>query len=209
MKSIVKQSAALLVVLIAASFAQAESIMDKKIAGGQRLYDKMLESKVDQNELKKALTYFDANQSKFTNQRYIVLIDYGIRSKDERFFMFDTQTGQWAKYLVAHGRGSGGAVAAKFSNKNESKMTSLGFYKTAETYSGKHGYSLRLDGLSSTNSNARKRAIVIHSANYVTQEWANSRDMVGRSEGCPALDPRVSKKIISLIKEGAMIYAFN
>jgi hypothetical protein len=208
MKSIVSKSVAFVVVLVAVSFAQAESIMDKKV-GGKRLYDIMLNSKVDQNALKKALTYFDANKSKFKNQRYITLIDFGTRSEDERFYVFDTNNGQWAKYLVAHGKGSGAAVAAKFSNKPESRMSSLGVYRTAETYTGKHGYSLRLDGLSSTNSNARKRAIVIHPAKYVTQEFANKRDMVGRSWGCPALDPRVSKKIINLIKNGSMIYAFN
>jgi hypothetical protein len=81
-------------------------------------------------------------------------------------------------------------------------MSSLGFYLTAETYNGEHGYSLRLDGLSSTNSNARERAIVIHAADYVAPG-----EKIGRSWGCPAVEPRYHQQIIDELKEGALIYA--
>ena len=70
-----------------------------------------------------------------------------------------------------------------------SKMTSLGTYVTAETYYGKHGLSLRLDGLDKENSRARERAIVIHGADYVTPD----RTKMGRSWGCPALERKVAE----------------
>ena len=76
--------------------------------------------------------------------------------------------------VVSHGRNSGQLMAESFSNKPESYKSSLGFFKTAETYFGKHGYSLRIDGLEKgINDQARNRAIVIHGADYAKEEFAD------------------------------------
>jgi hypothetical protein len=115
------------------------------------------------------------------------------------------QSGDVEPYLTAHGRNSDtdfDGYATKFSNTSGSKMSSVGFYLTAETYYGDNGYSLRLDGLSSTNSNARSRAIVIHGASYVREAV-----LIGRSYGCPALEVRYAADVINTIKGGALIYA--
>ena len=83
------------------------------------------------------------------------------------------------------------------------KMSSLGFYKTAETYKGKHGYSLKLDGLEhGINHRARRRYIVMHGAKYVSA--AN----VGRSWGCPAVPMKLTKPIIDLIKKGSCLFIY-
>lgn len=94
-----------------------------------------------------------------------------------------------------------------FSNKHKSRKSSLGFFKTAETYRGKHGYSLRLDGIEkSINDNARDRAIVIHGADYVSRVFIKKYGRLGRSWGCPALPIEKTKKIIDLISGGTCLF---
>jgi hypothetical protein len=155
--------------------------------------------------LSRALNYYDANQARIANKRYVVVIDFSQHNSKKRFYLIDMGSGDVVGYLTAHGKNSDpdfDGYATKFSNTPDSLMTSLGPYLTAETYYGEHGYSLRLDGLSSTNSNARKRAIVIHGASYVT-----NAPLIGRSYGCPALDMDYYSEVISMIKGGALIYA--
>jgi hypothetical protein len=111
--------------------------------------------------------------------------------------------------LVSHGRGSGVTMATSFSNLPESNRSSLGLYRTAETYSGKHGYSLRLDGLEpGINDKARERAIVMHAADYVNQAAAKKQGYLGRSLGCPAVRPEVAKKVIDAVKGGNLLFAY-
>ena len=160
---------------------------------------------VPQKMLKTALDYFDKNQNTIPNKRFVSLIDYKQHNSKERLFIIDMESGRVEAYLVAHGKNSDidfDGYATEFSNTNDSLMSSLGFYLTAETYFGANGYSMRLDGLSSTNSNARMRAIVLHGADYVAPG-----SKIGRSFGCPAVEPRYSQLIIDEIKEGSLLYA--
>lgn len=162
------------------------------------------ENLVPQELLVKTLNYFETNKSKIKNQDYIVVIDYKQHSSKERFYLIDTQSGVVETYLVAHGKGSdpnSSGNASKFSDVEGSLMSSLGYFLTGETYEGSNGFSLKLDGLSSTNLNARSRAIVIHGAEYVTP------GSVGRSWGCPALDMRYYEEVIDKIKGGALVYS--
>ncbi|MGZ3789569.1 MAG: murein L,D-transpeptidase catalytic domain family protein [Bacteriovorax sp.] len=155
--------------------------------------------------LNKAINYFDTHKAKIRNQNQIAVIDFSQHSSKERFYIIDMSSGRVDRYQVAHGKNSDpdyDGYATKFSNQPGSEMSSQGFYLTAETYEGAHGYSLKLDGLSTTNSNVRSREIVIHPANYV-QPGAKA----GRSWGCPAVDPRYSVEIIDRIKGGTLIYA--
>lgn len=102
----------------------------------------------------------------------------------------------------------GGAGRPPVLQSDEFRQSSLGVYRTAETYQGKHGYSLRLDGLSpGKNSNARKRAIVVHGADYASPRHLQKFDKLGRSWGCPALPREQSRAIIDTIKGGSVIYA--
>ena len=144
------------------------------------------QNQVPDQALKEAVLYFHANQSNFANKNIISVIDFDQSSKKPRFFVINLKTGAVWAMTVSHGTGSDrnhDSYAESFSNVSGSQATSIGFYKTAETYQGSNGYSLRLDGLSRTNSNARVRAIVIHGAAYV-----QDREVIqGRSWGCPAL----------------------
>ena len=155
--------------------------------------------------LSTTLSYFDKNISSIPNKKFIGIIDFKLHNSKERFYIIDMETGHVEKYLVAHGKNSDPhftGFASKFSNTNDSNMSSLGFYLTAETYSGIHGLSLRLDGLSATNSNARLRALVIHSADYVAPG-----DKIGRSFGCPAVESRFHELIIDQLKAGSLLFA--
>ncbi len=121
-------------------------------------------------------------------------------------FIVDMRSGKVTKLHVAHGSGSdpkNKGVPTRFSNRVNSKASSLGFYRAAEPYKGKHGLSVRLDGLSSTNSRARERAVVVHGAKYVY----DSDIKPGRSAGCLAVSMSWHKAVANMIKDGSIIYA--
>jgi len=153
----------------------------------------------------RAVREYESRQSQISNRRYAVIIDFSQHSSKKRFYLFDLSNGSVSKHNTSHGKNSdknNDGWAESFSNTSGSLQSSLGFYTTSGTYQGKYGYSMRLDGRDSTNSNARSRAIVVHPATYVK----DSTSYAGRSWGCPALDPAVSTSIINKIKGGAMFY---
>ena len=132
-------------------------------------------------------------------------------SKKQRLWVIDLKNNIILfQSLVAHGRNSGNEFAGKFSNNPQSYQSSLGFYATGETYYGKHGYSLRLDGLEKEiNNNARKRAIVIHGADYVSENFIKQNGRLGRSLGCPSLPMNISKEIIDTIKNKSGLFVYH
>jgi len=144
------------------------------------------------------------------NKKIITIIDFSKPSVQERFFVIDLDNKQVLyKALVAHGKNSGENLAESFSNDSKSLKSCLGFFLTAETYIGKHGYSLRLNGLEpGINDNARNRSIVIHGADYVSADFVNQHRRLGRSWGCPALPINCSKEIIDKISNGICLFVF-
>jgi hypothetical protein len=147
----------------------------------------------------------------FKKKDILTIIDYSKPSSEKRFYVIDLGNKKLIyNCLVAHGKNSGEEMATVFSNKPESLKSSLGFFLTAETYVGDNGYSLRLDGLEKgINDSARLRDIVIHGADYVSQKFIDENGRLGRSWGCPALPPEVSKEIIDLISEGSCLYIYG
>lgn len=142
---------------------------------------------------------------------FLTLIDFSLSSNNKRLWVIDMKNKTILFHsLVAHGRNTGNEFAQHFSNKPESHQSSLGFYTTAETYFGKHGYSLRLDGLEKgINSNARDRAIVIHGADYVSDHFIQQQGRLGRSFGCPSLPEELSKEIIDTIKDKSCLFIYH
>ena len=141
----------------------------------------------------------------------LTIIDYSLPSSSKRFIVLDLRHEKLLSHTyVAHGKNSGELYATQFSNENESKMSSLGFYKTGETYCGKHGYSLRLHGLEDgVNDLAYLRNIVIHPADYVSESYLKQYGRLGRSHGCPALPVNESRAIIDQIKGGTCLFIYS
>ena len=142
--------------------------------------------------------------------RTLTVIDYSKPSSEKRLWVYDLTTRELLyEELVAHGQGSGANVATAFSNQPDSHQTSLGLFVTDTTYVGKNGYSLRLDGLDKgMNDRARERAIVMHGAPYVSQEFVKANGRLGRSWGCPAVSDAVAKRLIDRVKGGGLVFAY-
>jgi hypothetical protein len=144
----------------------------------------------------------------------LVIVDYTKPSSEKRMTVVDLKTGR-AKMntLVAHGVNSGLLYATNFSDQVGSEKSSLGLYKVAEEFNGKHGPSLRLDGLDpGWNINARRRGIIVHSANYVSKETMrenrNEYGRLGRSQGCLALSDKDMAKLDRKLARPAYVFAY-
>lgn len=140
----------------------------------------------------------------------ISVLDFSQPSTNKRYYLIDLNS-QRVVYqdYVAHGKNTGGLMAKHFSNTVNSYKSSLGFYLTAETYMGKHGLSLRLDGLEKgINDRARERAIVVHAADYAEESFIKNYKRLGRSFGCPALPSKNYKHIVELIKDGSLLFIY-
>jgi len=140
----------------------------------------------------------------------LAVIDYSRPSTDPRLWVFDLQkpTLLYVEH-VAHGRGSGANFAKQFSNVEGSFQSSLGLFRTGETYQGGNGYSLRMDGLEpGINDHARVRDIVIHGAPYVDAAMAKAQGRLGRSFGCPAVRRDIAKPLIDKLKDGQLLFAY-
>ncbi len=140
----------------------------------------------------------------------LAVIDFSLPSSEKRLWIFDLEAEQLVlNDLVAHGKNSGDFRSTSFSNVDGSFQSSIGLFQTRETYIGKHGYSLRLDGLEpGINDRARQRAIVIHGADYVNENWVNKYGRIGRSHGCPAVDNRVIRQVVDNLKGGQLVFTY-
>ncbi|MFY0728051.1 murein L,D-transpeptidase catalytic domain family protein [Pseudomonas sp. NFX15] len=140
----------------------------------------------------------------------LAVIDYSLPSTEQRLWVFDLKRRKLLFHeLVAHGRNSGENMATLFSNQNESHATSLGLFRTQESYLGQNGYSLRMEGLEpGFNDNAFDRAIVIHGAPYVSPVLARINGRIGRSLGCPAVRPAIAHRLIDSMKDGQLLFSY-
>ncbi len=154
--------------------------------------------------------YYKLKEKGIIQKDILTLVDYSLSSNENRLWVIDLKNNIILyQSLVSHGRNSGNEFAANFSNKPESYKSSLGFYLTGETYYGKHGYSLRLDGLEKgINSNARARAIVVHGADYVSENFVKQNGRLGRSLGCLALKQGLTKEVIDTIKDKSCLFVY-
>ena len=140
----------------------------------------------------------------------LTVIDYSRPSSEKRLWVFDLQTRELLyEELVAHGQGSGDDLATVFSNQPDTHASSLGLFRTENTYVGKNGYSLRLNGLDEGfNHHARERAIVMHGAPYVSDDFARKNGRLGRSWGCPALREGVAREVIDRVSGSGLLFAY-
>jgi hypothetical protein len=140
----------------------------------------------------------------------LAFIDYSRPSTEPRLWVFDLNSNRLLyEEVVAHGRGSGENLAKVFSNVSGSHTSSLGLFLTRETYQGRNGYSMRMDGLEpGINDAAMERAIVMHGAPYVDPQAAAKQGRLGRSFGCPAVRAAVARGMIDVLKDGQFVFAY-
>jgi hypothetical protein len=142
------------------------------------------------------------------NSNVLTVVDFNKASTTKRMWIIDLQNKKLVlNTWVAHGQGSGNDMANAFSNNEESHQSSLGFYITDDIYVGKHGRSLRLDGVDAGfNNKARERAIVLHGAEYVNKNTIDQLGRLGRSFGCPAVSTDVVEQVIQTVKNKNVLF---
>ncbi len=141
----------------------------------------------------------------------LTVIDFEQSSTQKRLYILDLDAKKVLyNTLVAHGQGSGEDLANRFSNEPDSHMSSLGFFVTGDTYEGKHGLSLHLLGQDQGyNTNAFSRSVVMHGAEYVSEDFIREHGRLGRSHGCPALPPELTAPIIKLLQGGTCLFLYS
>ena len=190
------------------------SCISSVVAEPHRILDQASDLRAEVLEL--ALeAYEQAAAEGVVRRPVLTIIDYERSSYEKRLWVVDMEKGkllhqEWVAHGMGKPRGSGGTMerALSFSNETGTLKSSLGLFLTAETYYGGHGYTLKLDGLEEgINDNARERLIVLHGADYVSEDRAEDR-LVGRSWGCPAVRPEISKDLIDTIKGGSVLWIY-
>lgn len=188
----------------------AASLFDQYISGVYTAAG-LADASLDYAVFAKAITGYynlkDAGRLSDTRQ-ILSVVDFNKPSSEKRMWVIDLDAKKLLFHtLVAHGKGSGDNYATSFSNIAESNQSSLGFYVTANTYHGKHGLSLKINGMDREyNSNALNRAVVIHGASYVNEDFVKQHGRLGRSLGCPALPEALTPAIISTIKNQTTLF---
>ncbi len=176
----------------------------------KHLKEAAIQNRIPEQISQNLIEYFLTHGEEIKNKNYVTFVNFNLPSSEDRMFIINTETGQTEKFLVAHGKNSGDLYAEKFSNEENSKMSSLGYYLIQEKYRGEHGSSLKLEGLSSTNSKAKQRSIVMHTADYVSDRWVAEQGRIGRSWGCFALnEDEFLKNAIDKIQDGSLMIAFK
>jgi hypothetical protein len=167
-------------------------------------------SPISSSMLRRALAALDHHGGAIPYRDVIGIADFSLPSSTPRFHLLNLADGAVKSHLVAHGRGSDPAHTGwleRFSNEPRSQATSAGTFRTDRIYTGEHGESMRLEGLDTSNNNAASRAIVVHGAWYVSEEIANERRVLGRSEGCFAMAQSSIREVLSTLGPGRLLYA--
>jgi len=155
-------------------------------------------------------TLIAAEKNQIDHNHIITVIDYSLPANQKRLWVFDLNTKQLLFHTyVSHGIKSGALMSNRFSNRNNSKASSMGIYRTQKTYYGREGLTLKLQGLDiGFNDNAENRAIVMHGGWYMEEGFITKYGRSGRSWGCPALPLSVSNDIINTIKDNALLIIY-
>jgi hypothetical protein len=170
----------------------------------------VVDAAIDPRLLGRARAAFDRHRHSLAHTDVVGIVDFTRPSREPRFFLFNTASGQVSSHLVAHGRGSDpdhSGYVERFSNAPGSEASSSGAYVTGEYYPGKYGRAMRLSGLDASNSNAQSRAIVVHSAWYAEPDQIALHGKLGRSEGCFALSYNSLQQTLARLGPGRLLYA--
>lgn len=150
------------------------------------------------------------------NQKTAFMIDYGLHSGKNRFFVIDlVQEKITDEALVAHGTCKGdnkGALANTFSNTTNSYCTTLGMAVIAKRAYSRWGknYKYWLDGLEPGNSNLRKRVVVLHGWEGIEDEQIYPKTLA-MSWGCPTVSVNFLDELDGILKKEkkVLLYSFK
>jgi hypothetical protein len=159
--------------------------------------------------LGQALAAQESHKAETRETGRLVIVDYSLHSREPRLYVVNLQTGDVAAFRAAHGKGSDAdhdGYLDSFSNVSGSSASPQGAFVTAEEYVGKHGRSLRLDGLDATNSASRERAIVVHAADYAEPEFLAQHGKLGRSNGCIVFSRADLKTFLAEVPAGTLLF---
>lgn len=179
-------AASLAIIGAGRGFAQS-SLADPPAANGQTLTEP--DASTDA-VIQLARDELDRLGPRIRRSATVAIADFSRPSWAPRLFLVDMVSGEIHSLLVAHGSGSDPDQTGQlevFSNTVGSLATSEGAFQLLGYYYGIHGRSLKIAGLDPTNSNALKRDIVIHSADYVSPVIIQNTGKLGWSEGCFAV----------------------
>lgn len=148
------------------------------------------------------------------NEDISIYVDFSKSSAEKRFVVFDNKNKELlATSKCAHGAGRGSTIDTPvFSNEIGSNCSSLGEYRAAEIDKMENGFPcIRIDGLSPTNSNARKRGVVIHELPIFTGSIFEGMKIPLNeyiSGGCFAISPEVFDLLTGLREQGKTMYIY-
>jgi hypothetical protein len=165
---------------------------------------------INPNLLARARAALVHHSDRLTQRDIIGIADFSAPSRLPRFHIVDMISGESKALLVAHGKGSDldhSGYVRQFSNVPGSEATSSGAFLVSDRYYGQHGESRRLIGLDPQNDQAEPRAIVIHSAWYVSDSIAAEQGKIGRSQGCFAFSDNDIGQVLERLGSGSMLYA--
>ncbi len=171
------------------------------------LFNHLLGQGLPPKALEQSFAFFDANRAIIRNKDWLSIADFTVHSGQPRLYVINLEDGMVNSLFLAHGIGSDPShtgYARTFSNEPDSLMTSLGFFLVNESYYGKWGLSARLDGLQDSNSNARRRLIVLHGASYVDRNLP----LMGRTEGCFGVELSVIEDLVSRVQGRSLLYSY-
>lgn len=199
---------------VAAAKAAKRAEMRMILTTAANIYDEMdlEDSGLSRKAFESAWTgYYKLKKKGLLHRTNILTIcDFSQSSSNQRLYVIDVRNRRMLyRTYVAHGINSGEEYATSFSNRMNSCKTSLGFYITSTTYDGSNGLSLRIEGMDKGfNDNARKRAIVIHGAGYVSLRVLHKYGVMGTTFGCPAIPSEMTSQIIPVVKNGSCFFIY-
>lgn len=145
------------------------------------------------------------------NPDVLTIVDFSQTSKNKRMYVIDFEKQKLVHHtLVSHGRNTGDEFAKKFSNVDGSWQSSLGFYITKNTNMGASvGFSLIMEGVEKGfNDKAQQRQIIVHGADYATEDFIRRTGRLGRSFGCPAVPPEEIRPLVKTIQNGSALFIY-
>ncbi len=143
------------------------------------------------------------NKHRFNNS-VCFLIDMSVEAGKNRFFVYDLSKDSIIDNgLVTHGRCNEiWLVGRKYGNEVGCGCTSVGKYRIGHPYQGRFGLAYKLTGLDSTNNNAFKRYVVLHSHECVPGSEVHPYPIC-QSDGCPTVSKMFLTRLATTIDESS------